>query len=565
MKHKLLNYFCLLFLLAFVTGCEEDNKDDFTPKLYKVTGKVEKGPFINGSKITAQALDKDYNLTGEVYQGIIVDDDGSFNLGEIKLNSSYVLLTADGYYFNEVDGELSTGQISLQSIVNLADNKQANINILTHLKTQRMMQLLRNNKPDFNEADAKVQKEVLKSFGLERYAEKDVCNFSIASGTNEAGALIVVSSTLLRDRTDAELTEYLAKLSAEFKAEGTFMDNTKKQLREDAMMLDVNDISDNIISRYKKLNMDVTVPNLNYFIDWDGDGIAGNEPDAGGDMTLTLDKKELSIPAKIGERELTTADKYLLVNGYSLDNMIIHNEEGYFIADISWTDDKKGIVFKNMQSIPEAKAKELLDKQQDKDNISTVEKEQTVVNDLKGRDMEAELKEAIEKDDFEKMSQLRDEGYKPSEEVIRGLSNSPNMDDKKAVVIDKLFGMKPEVPDTESSSTKNKPNQEEVKEASELVNGTPEQDVTFKSAVENGDFAKLDLLKGEGYMPSKEVMQSLAGSVPENSMIAVQKIFGLKSNAQSIGEVKLAQGSQNNSRDVSRGVGNIVNKAFSDL
>lgn len=75
------------------------------------------------------------------------------------MNSSYVLLTADGYYFNEVDGELSTGQISLQSIVNLADNKQANINILTHLKTQRMRQLLRNNKPDFNEADAKVQKE----------------------------------------------------------------------------------------------------------------------------------------------------------------------------------------------------------------------------------------------------------------------------------------------------------------------------------------------------------------------------------------------------------------------
>jgi hypothetical protein len=28
MKHKLLNYFCLLFLLAFVTGCEEDNKDE---------------------------------------------------------------------------------------------------------------------------------------------------------------------------------------------------------------------------------------------------------------------------------------------------------------------------------------------------------------------------------------------------------------------------------------------------------------------------------------------------------------------------------------------------------
>lgn len=70
MKHKLLNYFCLFFILAFVAGCE-DKEDIFTPKTYNVSGKVEKGPFINGSKITAQALDKNYNLTGEVYQGVI--------------------------------------------------------------------------------------------------------------------------------------------------------------------------------------------------------------------------------------------------------------------------------------------------------------------------------------------------------------------------------------------------------------------------------------------------------------------------------------------------------------
>lgn len=302
MKQKLLNYFCLFFLLAFVAGCEDDkDKEIFTPKTYKVTGNVEKGPFINGSKITAQALDENYNLTGQVYQSIVVEDDGSFNLGEIKLNSPYVLLTADGYYFNEVYGELSTGQISMQSLVNLTANKQANINVLTHLKAQRMMQLLKNSSLAFDEADKQVQQEVLKSFGLERYAEKDVCNFSIASGTEEAGALIVVSSTLLRERTDAELTEYLAKLSAEFKAEGTFTENTKKDLRESSYKLRVNDIADHIISRYKKISdVDVTVPNLNYFIDWDGDGIAGNEPDAGEDVELTMDKREVVLPAEGG-------------------------------------------------------------------------------------------------------------------------------------------------------------------------------------------------------------------------------------------------------------------------
>lgn len=52
---------------------------------------------------------------------------------------------------------------------------------------------------------------------------------SIASGTEEAGALIVVSSALLKDRSDAELTEYLAMLSSEFKAEGRFMDDTKEK------------------------------------------------------------------------------------------------------------------------------------------------------------------------------------------------------------------------------------------------------------------------------------------------------------------------------------------------
>lgn len=131
MKQKLLNYFCLFLLMAFVAGCEDDkDKDVFTPKEFKVTGKVEKGPFVPGSKITAQALDENYNPTGEVYQGTIDDHAGSFNLGTIKLNSPYALLTADGYYFNEVYGDLSDGQISMQSLVDLTENKQVNINIL---------------------------------------------------------------------------------------------------------------------------------------------------------------------------------------------------------------------------------------------------------------------------------------------------------------------------------------------------------------------------------------------------------------------------------------------------
>lgn len=282
---------------------------------------------------------------------------------------------------------------------------------------------------------------------------------------------------------------------------------------------------------------------------------------------IVRSEKELAIPSMIGGRELTTADKYLLANGHSLDNMILHGDEGYFIADVAWTNDKTGVRFSNMQSIPEAKAKELIEQQQQRDNNPIIEQEKSPVNEHGSRDMEAELREAIEKDDFEKMSRLKDEGYKPSEEVIKGLSSNPNMDDKKAVVIDKLFGLKPEVTKTEDlSPVKDEQKQEEIKGVEgPAVSSIPELDQSFKFAVEQEDFASLDRMKVDGYVPSKEVMQSLSGTVPENSLIAVQKIFGLKSNAPSLGDVKLAQSPQGNTKDISRGVGNIVNKAFGDL
>lgn len=281
---------------------------------------------------------------------------------------------------------------------------------------------------------------------------------------------------------------------------------------------------------------------------------------------IVRSEKELSIPSTMGGRELTAADKYLLANGHSLDNMVLHGDEGYFIADVSWTDDKTGIRFSNMQSISEAKAIELMGRQQQRDS-HPAGTEKAPVERQKPRDIEAELREAVEKDDFEKMARLRDEGYKPSEEVIRGLEKSPNMDEKKAVVIDKLFGLKPEASGSGTLAQTGEERKEEVKGMERLAeSGIPEMDRSFKTAVENDDFASIDRMKANGYMPSKEIMQSLSGTVPENSLIAVQKIFGLKTNVPSMGDVKLAQSSShNNTKDISRGVGNIVNKAFADL
>lgn len=63
----------------------------------------------------------------------------------------------------------------------------------------------------------------------------------------------------------------------------------------------------------------------------------------------------------------------------------------------------------------------------------------------------------------------------------------------------------------------------------------------FQEAVRNSDFARLSALKDEGFIPSPEAIQSLKESIPAQTMIAVQKIFGLPSDAPELSDIKLTQ------------------------
>ena len=80
---------------------------------YSLSGKVEKGPFVRGSSISVQPLNASFAATGTIFEGEIADNTGTFDLGEIELESQFVRLSADGYYFNEVTGDYSSGTLHL--------------------------------------------------------------------------------------------------------------------------------------------------------------------------------------------------------------------------------------------------------------------------------------------------------------------------------------------------------------------------------------------------------------------------------------------------------------------
>lgn len=231
------------------------------------------------------------------------------------LKSPYVKLSASGYYFNEVTGELSKGTLALNAVANLQNAADVNLNILSHLKYQRVMDLVAKDGKSFKEANNQAQEEVLKTFGLEKYAKTDVNHFSITSGTDEAAALIAVSSLILYNRSEAQITEYLSQLSEEFAEDGNFSETTKLQIRKDMFSLEskLPQIAENIKKRYQEMGKEVAVKNLIYYFDWDGDGTAGNEI-APENHPVRLETNNINVPMEGGSYEVkvnTTVPVYL--------------------------------------------------------------------------------------------------------------------------------------------------------------------------------------------------------------------------------------------------------------
>ena len=181
-------------------------------------------------------MDSKLQVLGSMFNTTITDNTGSFTFGSKMFQAPYAEIMATGYFFNEVKGNLSNGVLVLRALVDLSDNSTVNVNILTHLKYSRIKKLIESGK-SFKEANNQAQSELLKQFGLQRYASKDVSQFSIVAGTDESAALIAVSSLLLINRGEGTLTEYLSTLSQEFGENGSFSDMTKAQIKKDKLEL----------------------------------------------------------------------------------------------------------------------------------------------------------------------------------------------------------------------------------------------------------------------------------------------------------------------------------------
>ena len=249
----------LLFMLLGVSlffACEKSPENDLVITKSVFSGYVQKGPYINGSSVVINLLDKDLNQTGTVFSTQIIDNSGNFEQKNMEFASNFVELKADGYYFNEVKGENSTGSLTLYALADVADVNSVNINILTHLERQRIIYLVQNNNLSFSDAKKQARREVLDIFKFTLPDDIAAESLNIADNT----LLLAVSVIVQGHLSTGDMSELLANISADIRTDG-ILDNPVlgSQLMNNAAFTDLDQVITNMEKKYSGLGIKINV------------------------------------------------------------------------------------------------------------------------------------------------------------------------------------------------------------------------------------------------------------------------------------------------------------------
>ena len=265
--HKLKKLILLLFIPLVFACSSEENSDANTPEEnVSVSGYAQKGPFLNGSSIIISELDNSLNQTGQTYTSQIIDNSGAFEINGISLSSDYLSLRVDGFYFNEVCGEDSDSQITLNAISDINSDENININVLTHLEKARVEYLINNNSLTLVEAKSQAMFEILSIFNINEEIQ-NFENLSLTNSTTGDAILIAISSIIQGFRSEAEFSELMANIITDIRTDGELNSSSLgSKLISQAILLNADEIQQNLQYRYESIGITTNIPSFETYI-----------------------------------------------------------------------------------------------------------------------------------------------------------------------------------------------------------------------------------------------------------------------------------------------------------
>jgi N-acetylneuraminic acid mutarotase len=247
------------------------------PTTYTATsGVAQKGPLILGSTVTAQELDANLSPTGKQYSYQTNSDLGTFN-PNASFTSKYIGISATGYYFDEVANAVSTGPTTLNGYSDLSDVSMLNVNLLTTLAYQRVLNLISKSGMTFAAAQAQAKGEVLAAFSI--HNPSSYASFStldLSKGTDSNHILAAISSVIVYGNTSGNVSNLIANIQSDIGTNGAITNaGTQTALLASAKAVSPAAIATNLSQKYASVGASFAPSDISDWLDQDGDGLTG--------------------------------------------------------------------------------------------------------------------------------------------------------------------------------------------------------------------------------------------------------------------------------------------------
>ncbi|WP_295095826.1 FISUMP domain-containing protein [uncultured Fibrobacter sp.] len=190
-----------LFLLLWLVACGDDESsggNTGTPVADEKTilGVVQKGPYAKGASVSVHELDAGVLLlTGNHYEGKVLNDSGAYSVTFDEFESPYAILEASGLFRNELTGAKTKSSVTLYAVTDLSERDSVNVNLLTHLEYARVLYLVTVKHVSFSEAKAQAEREVMAAFGIK--GDFGLAENLDAFGNGDGSAALLAMSVLV--------------------------------------------------------------------------------------------------------------------------------------------------------------------------------------------------------------------------------------------------------------------------------------------------------------------------------------------------------------------------------
>ena len=279
-------WLCILAgAMLFACSAGNDAGDIAKTLEARLTGAIEKGPFVLGSSVALSPVDASGNPTGQVFNGQTANDRGEFNL-TIRYQG-YATLEGNGFYYNEVTGSLSLAPISLRAFAEIPNGgtRSAFINIITHLSFDRVKALAESEgfMPAITQSEQELRDGLAIGPPQGLPIQGEGTSLSMQGGdTLDNAYLLAVSAVLAQagriraggdDGIDAALQELINGISLDLADDGLLADDTVDLLHEAQIALDTADVMTKLAARFARIDSDAPVPDIDQVLDQDFDTV----------------------------------------------------------------------------------------------------------------------------------------------------------------------------------------------------------------------------------------------------------------------------------------------------